>query len=149
MSIQSQTPLFVDTGAFYARFDSDDENHSDAKELFEKIRKGTVPFRPLYTSRMVLSETATLLRMRLSHSKAVEALETIRNSELFRVKSLTEKQFEKTCSQFKQYNDQEISFVDHSNAVLADDLGIEHIFAFDSDFGTFDITPVPEGIHIP
>jgi predicted nucleic acid-binding protein len=51
--------------------------------------------------------------------------------------------FEKTASQFAQYDDQEISFVDHMNSVLSEEYGIEHIFAFEEDFKTLGMTRVP------
>jgi predicted nucleic acid-binding protein len=38
MSGIEPTPLFVDTGPFYARFDRDDGLHDRAVELFERIR---------------------------------------------------------------------------------------------------------------
>jgi len=54
------TPVFVDTGAFYARIDADDERHDEATRLFTSIRTGDVAYRPVYTSQAVLSELTTL-----------------------------------------------------------------------------------------
>ena len=51
--------------------------------------------------------------------------------------------FEAASEQFDDYDDQEISFVDHTTGVLADKQGIEHIFAFDGDFRTLGFTLVP------
>lgn len=51
--------------------------------------------------------------------------------------------FDRTADQFEQYDDQTISFVDHMNAVLADEYDVDHVFAFDGDFATLGLTRVP------
>jgi predicted nucleic acid-binding protein len=83
--VSAATPLFVDTGAFYARADADDNHHDTATRVFEGIRSGEVAYRPLYTSQAVLSELATLLLYKLGHDYAVRALSSIRESESFNV----------------------------------------------------------------
>ena len=47
------------------------------------------------------------------------------------------------------YDDQEISFVDHTTSVLADERDIDHIFAFDSDFRTLGFSLVPGDVAPP
>ncbi|NKE38084.1 type II toxin-antitoxin system VapC family toxin [Natronococcus sp. JC468] len=143
MSSPDATALFIDTGAFYARFKPDDENHEQAVELFDGIRSGKYTYRPLYTSRYVLSELATLLLRWVGHGDAVHALSAIRESESFTVLPVDAGAFDRTCKEFARYDDQQISFVDHSSAVLADEYDIEHLFAFDSDFRTLGFTIVP------
>jgi predicted nucleic acid-binding protein len=49
MNAERPRPLFVDTGALYARFVSDDDNHDVAMSVFDGIRDGELPYRPLYT----------------------------------------------------------------------------------------------------
>ena len=138
-------PLFVDTGAFYAGLKPDDDDHEAARTVFEGIRSGDLPYRPVYTSRYVLSELATLTLTTVGHSEAVEALETIRGSDTFNVLSVDEPTFAATCEQFAQYNDHEISFVDHVGGVLAHKHDADRVFAFDEDhFRTLGFTVVPE-----
>ncbi|WP_266082696.1 hypothetical protein [Haladaptatus caseinilyticus] len=43
----------------------------------------------------------------------------------------------------------QITFVDHTSAVLASEYDIGYIFAFDRDFTTFGQTRVPANIHFP
>jgi len=144
MSGPGATPLFVDTAAFFARFVSDDQNHGAATTVFDGIRSGDYAYRPLYTSRYVLSELATLLSRRVGHDVAARALRTIRASDSFTILALDRSLFERTCDQFAAYDDQQISFVDHASAVLADRHGIDHVFTFDStDFSTLGFTVVP------
>jgi len=148
MSGRSATPLFVDTGAFYARTDADDTHHDVAAALFEGIRSGEYPFRPLYTSQAVLSEFATLALYKLGHETAVRALEAIRASDSINLIPVTPSIFESAAAQFRSYDDQSISFVDHTTSVLAAERDIEHVFAFDSDFRTLGFRCVPTDIDL-
>lgn len=143
MSEVAATPLFVDTGAFYARADSDDENHERAVRVFESLRDGSLPFRPIYTSQAVLSELATLLLYKLGHADAARVLTTIRDAESFVVLPVLPETFDAATARFVDYDDQEISFVDHASAVLAEEHDVEHVFAFDDDFRTLGFTLVP------
>lgn len=145
MTAVAARTLFVDTSAFVAWFVTDDVNHEDAVTVFDGIRRGEYPYRPLFTSRYVLSELATLLRRQASHDDAVRVLRAIRESDSFVVLSMDETSFDQACVEFARYDDQRISFVDHTSGVLADENGIEHVFSFDvDDFHTLGFTVVPE-----
>lgn len=136
-------PLFVDTNAFVALANEDDRHHDAAQAVRDGIETGELSYGPLFTTRYVLSETATTILYRIGHREAVEVLATVRESSTFNVLDVTEPIFDRAAEQFAEYDDQEISFVDHLNAVLSDDLGIEHIFAFEDDFDTLGMTRVP------
>ena len=142
------TPIFVDTGAFYARADEDDLHHETALQLFERFRTGDLPFRPVVTSQAVLSELATLALYSLGHDVAVRALNAIRNSESINVLPVDRDTFETAAGQFEAYDDQDISFVDHTTGVLAEKRDIGHVFAFDSDFRTLGFTLVPADVGL-
>ena len=138
------TPLFVDTGAFYARLDESDAHHQRAQAIFDAIKSGDLPYRPLYTNRYVLAELATLTLGRVGHAAAVGTLERIRESPTFNVEPVGEATFTSTCEQFAQYDDQEISFFDHITGVMARERDVEHVFTFDpDDFRTLGFTVVP------
>lgn len=138
------TPLFVDTGPFYARFDTDDAQHDRTTSLFEGIRTGDHLYRPVYTSRYILAETTRLLLYNVSHAAATTALTTIRQSELFTILDVDHERFERACGQFKQYDDQAITLVDHLSGVLAEARDVTHVFTFDpDDFRTLGFTAVP------
>ena len=137
-------PLFIDTGAFYARFKPDDENHGAAATVFDGIQAGSLPYRPLYTSRYVLSELSTLLLYNVGHTEAIRVLTTIRTSESFNICPVDDAVYSTTCDEFARYDDHEISFVDQLGGVLARERDIDRIFAFDGDFRTLGFTVVPE-----
>jgi len=140
----SPQPLFIDTSAFFARYNERATEHERATAVVQGIRSGDVHYDPLFTSRYVLSELATLMLRKVGHQPAVNALTDIRDSKSINVLPVTEKSFARTCEQFAAYDDQQISFVDHSSAVLAGDRDIEHVFAFDrDDFQTLGFTVVP------
>ncbi|CCQ34402.1 putative ribonuclease VapC protein [Halorhabdus tiamatea SARL4B] len=141
--VSRSTPLFVDTNAFVAVFNEDDTHHDAATELLDGIGAGEYAYGPLYTSRYVLSETATTLLYGVGHAEAVEAVATVRDSSSINLIDVDPHRFDVTVKQFEQYDDQSISFIDHMNATLAEEYDISHIFAFDDDFATLGLTRVP------
>lgn len=142
---QRPVPLFVDTGAFFARFNERAAEHGRAQAVFRGIRSGELRYGPLFTSRYVLSELATLMRRKVGHTPAVTALETIREADSFNVLPVGGAVFDRAREQFARYDDQQISFVNHSSGVLADDYDIDHVFTFDADdFRVLGFTVVPD-----
>lgn len=146
---QGATPLFIDTGAFFAWAYERAERHDRAREVFDALGAGDLPYQPLYTSRSVLSELATLMLRKVGHAEAVDTLTTIRESESFNILPVDKPAFTAACDEFAQYDDHQISFVDHTSSVLAGSRDIEHMFAFDSDFRTLGFTLVPEDVEGP
>lgn len=149
MSGPGTTPMFVDTGALYARADADDANHDVAVRLFEAIRSGDLAYRPLYTSQAVLSELATLALYKLGHGAAVTALNAVRKSGSINVLPVGRPTFEAAAAQFEAYDDRAISFVDHTTSVLAEERGVDHVVAFDDDFRTLGFGLVPADVSLP
>lgn len=144
MSEAGATPLFVDTGAFYARFDASTSRHDRADAVFGGIGTGEYPYRPVYTSTYVLDELATLVLSHRNHAAAVAALDRVRDSSVVIVHP-DEADFRATSEQFTRYDDHDISFTDHMSSVLATDLDVEHAFTFDTDhFRTLGFTVVPD-----
>ncbi|UHQ98293.1 PIN domain-containing protein (plasmid) [Natrinema zhouii] len=143
MSQGTPTPLFVDTGGFYAAFVEDDANHARASAVFDTIRAGK--YGPIFTSRYVLAELATVILYRKSHHHAVSTLEEIRASETINVVPVTDAMFDAAHERFVDYDDQEIAFFDHLGGALAREYEIEHVFTFDpDDFHTLGLTVVPD-----
>lgn len=136
-------PLFVDTNAFVALANEDDVHHEAAQAVRDGIASGELRYGPLFTSRYVLSETATTILYGVGHREAVDVLTTVRESSSFNVLDVDEQLFERTADQFARYDDQQISFIDHLNSILSDAFDIQHIFAFEPDFATLGLTRVP------
>lgn len=53
---QTPEPLFVDTAAFFARFNERATEHERARMIFRGIHSGELQYAPLFTSRYVLAE---------------------------------------------------------------------------------------------
>jgi predicted nucleic acid-binding protein len=138
------TPLFIDTGAFFAYYNDRDEHHDTARAVFQAIRTGELPYSPLYTTRFVLAELATLLLYKVDHATATRALGNIFEGSSFNITRADPSAFADAREEFDQYDDQEITFVDHLTGVLAAELDVDHVFAFDDDFRTLGFTVVPE-----
>jgi predicted nucleic acid-binding protein len=149
MSGPGTTPLFVDTGAFFAHFVENSPRHERARAVTDAIRAGNLRFRPIYTTGYVLSELTTLILRKKNHEKSMDTLNRIRGSPVVTVVHPDESQFESICDEFGQFDDQQISFVDHVTGTLASESGVEHIFAFDSDFRTLGFSLVPDEINLP
>lgn len=150
MSTTGARPIFVDTGAFYARFDEDDAEHDRARRVFDAIRDGDLPYRPIYTQAHVLAELVTLTLSRGGSDEAAAVLEIIRQSPNVTTIHPDAVAFDAACEQFFQYDDQDISLVDHLTGVLADERDVEYVFTLDpDDFHTLGFRIIPDDIRIP
>ena len=123
--------IFIDTGAFLARYLSRDQYHKTALPLWDKLR--TTHERCL-TSNFILDETLTLLSRRASHPFAVEKARILYSStalEILRPDALTELD---ALNWFDKFSDQGISFTDCISFALMREAGIQQVFSFDSHF---------------
>ena len=137
-------PLFIDTGAFFAYYNDRDGHHDTARSVFQAIRTGELPYSPLYTTRFVLAELTTLLLYKVDHATATRALENIFEGSSFNIIRADPSAFADAREEFERYDDQEITLFDHLTGVLAAELDVAHVFAFDGDFRTLGFTVVPE-----
>ena len=133
--------IFVDTGAFIALADSDDDNHLKAKAFYEQTKAKGARF---VTTNFVICETMNYLRMKTSHAAAVTFREGLRKSGLFDIADITQRLDEEAFLIFKQYADKDFSFTDCTSFVAMQSLKIKKAFAFDRHFGQFEaIEKVP------
>lgn len=109
-------------------------NHDVANAVFDGMEAGEYGL--VFASRYVLSEFVILMLCQIGHTAAVEALSTVRQSKTFNILPVGKQTFDVACEEFERFDDQQISFVDQTSAVLAREHGIEHLFAFDSDSST-------------
>jgi predicted nucleic acid-binding protein len=150
MTEPGATPLFVDTGAFYARIDERDDEHTRAMAVFDALEAGELVYRPIYTSGFVLGELVALGIARGRVNDVGAALDRIRSSPRVEVLHPGEPAFAEACAELHHYSDQQLSLVDHLTGVLADERGVDHVFTFDpNDFETLGLTPIPKAIDLP
>jgi len=127
--------LFVDTSAWIAHFNSNDDFHSAAEKLFLQ--------RPeLATSNAVLHETIAHLASRVNKKAAIVAGEFILETGVVELITLSLQDEQKSWNKLKQINFQ-MSFVDISNVIVMKANDLTDIFSFDSDFTKLNLNVVP------
>jgi predicted nucleic acid-binding protein len=122
--------VFLDTGAFLALADEDDDYHSVAKSVHTQL---LVAHAQLLTSNFVLAETYTLIRFKVGHRAGVEFIKRF-DSTGIKILRVTEAIEQAARAIFIRYDDKEFSFVDCTSFALIDHHRLDQAFAFDSHF---------------
>ncbi|MEK6724951.1 MAG: PIN domain-containing protein [Deltaproteobacteria bacterium] len=120
--------IFVDTSAWYALFDKDDNNHAQANHFYENN------IFPLVTTDYILDEALTLTKKRLGHTKAIEIGKPLWNQELADLIHLIEEDKATAWRIFQRYDDKGFSFTDCTTFAIMERLNIPTVFAFDVHF---------------
>lgn len=124
------TPVFVDTGAWFALADRSDQCHSKAIDLFSNL----LPSRQLVTSNLVIAETQVLIRRNLGHDAAIRFLVNINESPRIQKVYSDENLEETALGILKKFSDQDFSFVDAVSFSIMKKGSIPEAFGFDSHF---------------
>jgi len=122
--------VFLDTGAFLALADEDDDYHSVAKSIHAQL---LASHSQLLTSNFVLAETYTLIRFKVDHRAAVEFMKRFDQTRI-KVLRVTETVEHSAKAIFAKYDDKDFSFVDCTSFALIDYHRLDQAFAFDSHF---------------
>jgi uncharacterized protein len=125
--------VFVDTSAFAALADKNDDNHAKAVD-FNKTISGI----RLVTTNYVLDELYTLLLLHAGYSKTVQfkhRLDFLITRKALVVVWISEAIATQTWQIFEQFNtDKQWSFTDCTSYVVMKDQGITEAFTFDHHF---------------
>ena len=127
--------LFVDTGAFIALTDADDENHKAAAAFYRKAKEKGVR---IVTTNFVVCETMNYLRARISHQIAVLFRENLKKSGFIEIVTMTPLVEDAAFTIFKRYNDKDFSFTDCTSFSIMRSLKLKSAFAFDKHFEQFE-----------
>ena len=123
--------LFVDTSAWLALNDRNDQHHNKATAKSAEIKRQKIE---LITSEYIIDESITLIRYRVSHKAAVIFGDSLINSSIVRIIDVTGEDRIKAWEMFKKYEDKEISFTDCISFVLMKNLKLHKAFTFDEHF---------------
>jgi hypothetical protein len=127
--------LFIDTGAFIALIDTDDENHKAARTFYKtSTEKGS----RFVTTNFVVCETMNYLGARVSRSVAVAFRENLKKSGFIDIVTITPHMEDAAFAIFKQYADKDFSFTDCTSFSIMKSLKLTKAFAFDRHFEQFD-----------
>jgi uncharacterized protein len=124
----------VDSSAFKANYDSDDDFHDNAAELMRTVaaRKSNITY--FVTTDYVLDEAVTLTRFASSHSKAVELIDAARNSRFLQIVYSDEQLFSEGVELFKSHKDKEWSLTDCISFATMNKLDVKTAFTFNAHF---------------
>jgi predicted nucleic acid-binding protein len=132
--------IFIDTGAFLARYIVRDQHHTDAVAFWGELAdSGTACF----TSNLVLSETFTLLARRTHYKFAAERARQTYLSNVLQILRPYAKDEAAGVFLFDKFADQQVRFCDCVSFALMRRLRIPDAFTFDAHFGLagFNICP--------
>ena len=123
--------IFVDAGAFIARFRQSDDHHVAAVHGWAELARSS---QRLYTTNLVLMESAKLLaEIRGYRWAAARAASWLDSKELRVLRSGGEEEIEAT-QVMEKFADQRIGLVDCVSITLMRRHGIKRAFAFDRHF---------------
>ena len=120
---------FLDTTFIVALFVSNDNWHSQAAEVYNKIKN-----KRLIISKLVIVETVTVLKNKL---ETKDILEIYRNLPNFFQIIEDNGYYDEAMSEFVKY-DSTLSFFDAMYVAIMEKEGIDEIVSFDSDFDKVD-----------
>jgi len=123
--------LFVDTSAWLALNNKNDQHHNEAVSRSTVIKRQKID---LVTSDYVIDESITVIRYRVSHRAAVIFGEALVSSTIVTVADVTNEERFKAWVMFKKYGDKELSFTDCTSFALMKKLGLQKTFSFDDHF---------------
>jgi len=134
--------IFVDTGAFIARYVRRDNHHRQAKRAWGEIERSHVR---CFTSNFVLDETFTWLGRQASYSFAAERGRSLLRSSVLTVLRPNAEDEEEAIEVFAKFADQQVSFTDCVSFVLMRRNRLERAFTFDRHFASAGFEVMPKG----
>lgn len=134
--------IFVDTGAFIARYLRADGHHRKARKAWVEIERGNAR---CFTSSFVLDETFTLLGRRSSYGFAAERARALLGSAALTVLRPDADDEIRAVDLFDKFADQELSFTDALSFVLMRRHRLSRVFTFDRHFARAGFEIVPKG----
>ena len=123
--------IFIDTGAFIAKYFNRDQYHQRAVEIWNRI--GT-DGEHCFTSNFVLDETFTLLARWAGYEFAVQRARNLYASHALKIIRPDEKDELSALDFFTKYADQHVSFTDCISFVIMKREKIDRAFSFDRHF---------------
>ncbi|MBI2481803.1 MAG: type II toxin-antitoxin system VapC family toxin [Planctomycetia bacterium] len=133
--------IFIDTGAFLARYLHRDQYHDKATSHWQVLSSDR---RPCFTSNFVVDETITLLARRSTYEFAAVRARNIYESVSLSILRPDENDELAAVELFQKYADQEVSFTDCVSFILMEKHDIRCAFSFDRHFtiAGFEVEPV-------
>lgn len=123
--------VFIDSAAFYALADKDDQHHGNAHHYLRSAVQKRTRF---ITSNWVINETVMLIARSISKNAALRFLDASTTNPVIEIIRINEAVENEALEIFRKYKDQDFSITDCSSFVLMKNMGCSHCFTFDSHF---------------
>jgi len=123
--------IYIDSGAFLARYLGHDQYHETAVDFWREIKNSR---EPTCTSNFVLDEVLTLLGRRAGHQFAAQRAKNIYASKTLTIVRPDHEDELKALEYYVKYADQRISFIDAISFTLMRKEKIKRVFTFDRHF---------------
>jgi len=123
--------IFVDTGAFLAKYIAKDEHHRASISPWYALEKSK---ERLFTTNFVLDETFTLLGRRTGYAFAAQKARAILSSSAITILRPGKYDEIEAVKLFEKFADQSVSYTDCISFVLMRSNKIERVFTFDRHF---------------
>jgi predicted nucleic acid-binding protein len=132
--------IFVDTGAFVARYIRQDGHHRRARRAWAEIDRSSSR---CFTSSFVLDETFTLLGRRSSYSFAADRARALLSSTALTILRPDADDETRAVDLFAKFADQRVSFTDCVSFILMRRHRLAQAFTFDRHFADagFEVMP--------
>ena len=132
--------VFVDSSAYLALLDTDDEHHREAIETLQEL--AAARYRQ-FTTNVLLIESHALILSVLGRDRASQFLRDMEeiNTVVIRARAADE---ERAKQILFQYTDKDFSFADAISFTVMERLGIRLAFTFDRDFAQYGLTALPQ-----
>ncbi len=124
----------MDTSAFKAFYDEEDDHHNKARGFMEDIASKKTIVRGFTTSDYILDETVTLIRFAHSHFRALEFAQAVTRSKATRLVYVVQENFLKALELFTEASDKPWSFTDCVSFTLMRNLNLTTASTFDPHF---------------
>lgn len=125
--------IFVDTSAWIALFDQDDQHHPEATRLLQDVKRQKIR---LVTSDYVFDESLTAVSIHAGPKVAREVGEYLLGSRIVEFVWLDMRIKKAAWELFKRNTQQKVSFTDCTSFVLMKKEKITTVFTFDEHFLT-------------
>src|SRR6266446_9630130 len=125
--------VFVDSSAYLALLDTDDEHHSEAIQTLQQLAQARCR---QFTTNVLLIESHALILSVLGRAQAAQFLKDMQESSTVVIRARASDE-ERAKQILFQYTDKDFSFADTISFAVMERLAIPLAFTFDRDFAQY------------
>ena len=132
--------VFIDTGAWVAIADSNDQYSGEAGQLYKDL---ILKREQIVTSDFILVETYNLLLKTIGNRAAISFSNKLKAIPFLKIAPITQQDWDRAWRIIEKYNDKDFSFTDCTSFALMERLKIKTAFTFDYHFTQYGLAQIP------